>query len=73
MVKPFFTSVAVKDFETASTCDTALFGKFFWAMAEAGLYIPPSQFETWFLPINITDAEMDVVESRIKKAFAAMA
>ena len=73
MVNPFFTSVAVKDFETASTCDTALFGKFFWAMAEAGLYIPPSQFETWFLPINITDAEMDVVESRIKKAFAAMA
>ncbi|MFT4756505.1 MAG: glutamate-1-semialdehyde 2,1-aminomutase [Vicingaceae bacterium] len=72
MVNPFFTAVEVKDFETASTCDTKLFGKFFWAMAESGLYIPPSQFETWFLPINITDAEMDVVESRIKKAFRTM-
>tara|TARA_B110000046_G_scaffold47958_1_gene53034 strand:- start:10546 stop:11829 length:1284 start_codon:yes stop_codon:yes gene_type:complete len=73
MVNPFFTSVTVKDFETASTCDTKLFGKFFWAMAEAGLYIPPSQFETWFLPINITDAEMDVLEDRINKAFRIIA
>lgn len=73
MVNPFFTSVEVKDFDTASTCDTELFGKFFWAMAEAGLYIPPSQFETWFVPINITDAEMNVVENRINKAFKAIA
>mgnify|MGYP003648144604 FL=1 len=72
MVNPFFTSVEVKDFETASTCDTKLFGKFFWSMAEAGLYIPPSQFEAWFLPINITDAEMEVVEERIQKAFRTM-
>lgn len=73
MVNPFFTSVEVKDFDTASTCDTELFGKFFWAMAEAGLYIPPSQFEAWFLPITITDKEMDVVESRIQKAFEVIA
>lgn len=72
MVNPFFTSVEVRDFETASTCDTKLFGKFFWAMAEAGLYIPPSQFEAWFLPINITDAEMEVVEERINMAFKTM-
>lgn len=72
MVNPFFTSVEVKDFETASTCDTKLFGKFFWAMAEAGLYIPPSQFEAWFLPINITDDEMEVLEQRINKAFKAI-
>lgn len=73
MVNPFFTSVEVKDFDTASTCDTKLFAKFFWAMAEAGLYIPPSQFEAWFLPITITDEEITVVEERINKAFKAMA
>ena len=72
MVNPFFTDVEVVDFETASTCNTKLFGKFFWAMAEAGLYIPPSQFETWFLPINITDEEMKMVEERIYKAFRAL-
>ncbi|MBL4707642.1 MAG: glutamate-1-semialdehyde 2,1-aminomutase [Flavobacteriales bacterium] len=69
MVNPFFTTQEVTDFDTASSCDTELFGKFFWAMAEAGLYIPPSQFEAWFLPITITDDEMEVVEERIKKAF----
>ena len=72
MVNPFFTSVPVKDFETASSCDTELFGKFFWAMAEAGLYIPPSQFETWFLPITITDEEMNVLEGRINRAFQSI-
>ena len=72
MVNPFFTSVPVKDFETASSCDTELFGKFFWAMAEAGLYIPPSQFETWFLPINFTDEEMNVLEGRINRAFQSI-
>ena len=72
MVNPFFTSVPVKDFETASSCDTELFGKFFWAMAEAGLYIPPSQFETWFLPITITNEEMNVLEGRINRAFQSI-
>jgi glutamate-1-semialdehyde aminotransferase len=41
-------------------------------MAEAGLYIPPSQFETWFLPITITDAEMEVLKDRIHKAFQSI-
>lgn len=72
MVNPFFTAQKVVDFESASSCDTELFGKFFWAMAEAGLYIPPSQFEAWFLPITITDEEMDLVEERIQKAFQAI-
>lgn len=69
MVNPFFTNQKVTNFETASSCDTELFGKFFWAMAKAGLYIPPSQFEAWFLPITISDAEIELVEERIKKAF----
>ena len=72
MVNPFFTDQKVTDFKSAQSCDTELFGKFFWAMAENGLYIPPSQFESWFLPINISDAEMDLVENRIHKAFEAI-
>ena len=72
MVNPFFTSQKVVDFETAQTCDTELFAKFFWAMAENGMYIPPSQFEAWFLPINITDEEMQLVEQRINAAFQAI-
>ena len=69
MVNPFFTSEKVVDFESAQSCDTNLFAKFFWAMAENGLYIPPSQFEAWFLPIILTEAEIRLIEERIEKAF----
>ena len=72
MVNPFFTAEKVIDFESAQTCDTELFGKFFWAMAENGLYIPPSQFEAWFLPITISDEELQLVKERIQAAFQAL-
>lgn len=72
MVNPFFTKEKVVDFKTAQTSDTDLFAKFFWAMAENGLYIPPSQFEAWFLPIILTDEETDEVIKRIKAAFQAI-
>ena len=55
----FFTSVEVFDFETAKQSDTTLFGKYFNAMLEAGIYLPPSQFETLFISNCITDAEVD--------------
>lgn len=72
MVNPFFSAEKIVDFETAKTSDTAQFAKFFWAAAEAGLYIPPSQFEAWFLPIVLTDDEMIEVERRIQKAFSLL-
>lgn len=69
MVNPFFTNQTVVDFESAQSSDTEMFGRFFWAMAECGLYIPPSQFEAWFLPITISDEEMQLVKERINQAF----
>jgi glutamate-1-semialdehyde 2,1-aminomutase len=72
MVNPFFTKEEVRDFDSAKTSDTELFSKFFWAMAEAGLYIPPSQFEAWFLPIILTDEELEEVKNRIAKAFQSI-
>lgn len=73
MVNPFFTNQKVTDFESAQTCDTKLFAKFFWAMANHGLYIPPSQFEAWFLPIILSDEELQLIENRIHKAFKLIA
>ncbi len=73
MVNPFFTSEQVRDFETAQSSNTELFAKFFWALAEAGLYIPPSQFEAWFLPITMKDDELSSVKSKIHQAFKQLA
>ncbi len=45
----FFTPHAVTDFASASTSDTAAFGRFHRGMMEAGVWLPPSQFEAAFV------------------------
>ncbi|HUE85049.1 MAG TPA: glutamate-1-semialdehyde 2,1-aminomutase [Vicinamibacterales bacterium] len=49
MITPFFTAERVRDFRTALTSDTAAFGVFFREMLARGIYLPPSQFEAWFI------------------------
>lgn len=73
MVNPFFTADKVVDFDSAQKSNTELFSRFFWAMTKNGLYIPPSQFEAWFLPIILTDEELGEIKNRINKAFADIA
>jgi len=58
MLTIFFTDKKVIDFETAITCNTDKFAKFFWNMIEQGIYIPPSQFESWFLSAAHTKADI---------------
>ncbi|MGH7274139.1 MAG: glutamate-1-semialdehyde 2,1-aminomutase, partial [Nitrospiria bacterium] len=45
----FFTPEKVINYTTAKKSDTAAFGRFFSAMLEQGIYLPPSQFEAIFL------------------------
>jgi glutamate-1-semialdehyde 2,1-aminomutase len=66
MINPFFTKEKVIDFETAQTSDTKKFAKFFWAMAENGMYIPPSQFEAWFLPGTLSDEDLRKIKEAIR-------
>ncbi|PUA82692.1 glutamate-1-semialdehyde 2,1-aminomutase [Nocardioides currus] len=49
MFSVFFRDGAVSDFAGASTQDTAAFAAFFHAMLDAGVYLPPSAFESWFV------------------------
>jgi glutamate-1-semialdehyde 2,1-aminomutase len=69
MVTPFFTTERVRDFKSAVTADTAAFAVFFNAMLERGIYLPPSQFESWFLSGAHTCRD---VEKTIDAARAAM-
>lgn len=55
MYSLFFTEKEVTDFETAKSCDTKIFGKYFNAMLERGVYLPPSQFESLFLSTAIEE------------------
>lgn len=49
MFTVFFTSTDVMDYATAKTSDTARFSLYFNEMLQAGIYLPPSQFEAAFL------------------------
>ncbi len=49
MMTFFFTDTPVKDFETARTSDTEMFGAFWRLMRRNGVLFPPSQFESVFL------------------------
>ena len=55
----FFTTGAVRDYETAAASDTKRFGAYFREMLERGVYLAPSQFEAGFVSMAHTDEEID--------------
>ncbi len=66
----FFTGKQVSDWESASTCDTAKFGRFHGALLDAGVWLPPSQFEAAFLSIAHTQGDIDDTISAAREALA---
>ncbi|GAA1426681.1 glutamate-1-semialdehyde 2,1-aminomutase [Microlunatus lacustris] len=64
---------AVPDYATAASQDTAAYGAFFHAMLDAGVYLPPSAYEGWFLSAAHDDAALDRVVSALPRAAAAAA
>ncbi len=65
----FFAESPVTDFVQAQACETFRYGPFFHAMLDAGVYLPPSAFEAWF----VTAAHDDTAISRIAEALPAAA
>jgi glutamate-1-semialdehyde 2,1-aminomutase len=68
MLTLFFTSEKVTDDVSARKCDTERFGKFFRAMLEEGIYLPPSQFETAFISNAHGDKEIEKTIAAAGKA-----
>ncbi len=67
MISLFFTDLPVNDFEGAKGCDTEMFGKYFQGMLNEGVYLPPAQFESWFLSTSLTAEDLDhIVKSHEK-------
>lgn len=61
MFNLFFTEEKVIDFDTAKTTDQEKFGKYFRVNLENGVYLPPSQFETYFVSTCIGEAEINQI------------
>jgi glutamate-1-semialdehyde 2,1-aminomutase len=73
MLNAFFTKENVVDFKTAQTSDTKKFKTFFWKMMENGVFLPPSQFESWFLGTAMSKRDIYKVKSAIHIAMKAVA
>jgi glutamate-1-semialdehyde 2,1-aminomutase len=65
----FFTPNAVANYDDAAASDTAAFGRFHRAMLEAGVWLPPSQFEAMFLGTAHGQAEVDATIAGAREAF----
>jgi glutamate-1-semialdehyde 2,1-aminomutase len=57
----FFTDQPVTDFAGAATSDTVAFGRFHRAMLDAGVWLPPSQYEAAFVSTAHGQAEVGMV------------
>jgi glutamate-1-semialdehyde 2,1-aminomutase len=57
----FFTAKSVTDFASASSSDTKAFARFYRRMLEAGVWLPPSQFEAAFVSVAHGPAEVEAV------------
>jgi glutamate-1-semialdehyde 2,1-aminomutase len=66
----FFRPDAPASAEEAFESDRAAYGRFFGAMLDAGVLLPPSQFEAWFISLAHGEADLEATLSAARVAFA---
>jgi glutamate-1-semialdehyde 2,1-aminomutase len=67
MISVHFTSEDVIDFESSAKGNNDTFKKFFHGLLNAGIYIAPSAFETWFITDALTYQDLDETIAVIEK------
>jgi glutamate-1-semialdehyde 2,1-aminomutase len=69
----FFTPEPVYDYASAKRADVKRFGRFFHAMLDRGVYLPPSQFEAAFASLAMGEREVEHTLAAARQAFRALA
>ena len=69
----FFTDAPVTDHATAATQEAFRYTAFFHSLLDAGVYLPPSAFEAWFVSSAHDGAVLDRVVSALPAAARAAA
>jgi glutamate-1-semialdehyde 2,1-aminomutase len=72
MISIHFSDHAVTDFASAASANNALFNKFFHAMLDRGVYLPPSAYETWFLSNALTTEDLDATIKATEESLKAI-
>ena len=70
MMTVFFSPQAPSDYASAKRADTSRYGRFFAAMLDSGVYLPPSQFEAMFVSLAHMSADLDRTVEAARNAFA---
>ena len=65
----FFNPSAVTHFQSAELSDTQAYARFFHAMLQKGIYLPPSQFEANFISLAHSKKDLDTTLGGIKDYF----
>ena len=72
MISVHFSETPVVDFETSAEGNNENFKTFFHGMLEAGVYIAPSAFETWFITDALTYADLDATINAVHKVAGSL-
>jgi len=64
MMTLFFCAGPVASYEDAKKADAVRFARYFRAMRERGIFLPPSQFEAMFVSLAHSESEIDEVVAR---------
>ena len=71
MFSVFFTDEPVTDFAAARASDTWRFPPFFHALLDAGVYLPCSPFEAWFVSAALSDEAFERIADALPRAARA--
>ena len=71
MLTVFFSPAPVTDYASARKADAERYASFFRALLDAGVYLPPSQFEAGFVSAAHTRSDIDETLAAAQAAFAA--
>ena len=69
----FFTDRPVRNFDDARRADHEAYARFFHALLERGIYLPPSGYEGWFLSAAHGDAEIERIVEAVRDAGLTLA
>ena len=72
MFTVFFGVDQVRDYATATRSDTTMFARYFQGMIERGMYLPPSQFESAFLSLAHSEAEVEETVAAAREVFRSL-
>jgi glutamate-1-semialdehyde 2,1-aminomutase len=68
----FFAPEPPRDYEGAKACDLEAHAAFCRAMLEAGIYLPPSQFEAWFPSLAHEEAHVERTLEAAQRALESL-